>query len=168
MELDRLMNALITLGVILIGAGLFLCLAPPMMNNTQTASKSVSNLQTLISTFLLDKGDRFEGYFTVVGGDNDIKFSIKDPNASIVLDAGTVIGRRDFAFTAEFTGAYNLTFDNIESLTGKTIFLSYSGTTRFPSSVAVVIALFGLAILTFGVSLVVGTRRNRPNSSRPS
>jgi len=166
MELDRLTNALITLGVILIGAGLFLCLAPPIMNNTQTESKSVPQLQTLISTFMLDKGDRFEGYFTVSGGDNGIKFNIEDPNASTILDAGTVTGRRDFAFTAEFTGTYTLTFDNSDSLTGKTIFLSYSGTTRFPSSVAVVIALFGLAILTFGMSLAVVTRRNGPNRSR--
>jgi hypothetical protein len=155
MKVDRLSKALIFLGFSVLIVGLFFYLIPLGMSNTKTDSFQVPNLQTATSTFVLNKGDRIEGYFTILGGSNDIRFNIQDPYGSVILNAGTVTGRRDFAFTAEYSGAYTLFFDNGYSIfTSKTVFLSYSGTVAFPSAIAIVIALIGLLILIFGLSRV--------------
>jgi hypothetical protein len=155
MKVDRLSKSLLFLGIVVLIIGLYFYLVPLGMSNTKTDNFQVSPLQYRTVTFILNKGDRIEGYFTVLGGSNDIRFNIKDPYASTILDAGTVTGRRDFAFTAEYSGAYTLTFDNSYSLlTTKTVFLSYSSTVAFPSAIAIAIALIGLLILIFGLSRV--------------
>jgi hypothetical protein len=156
MKVDRLTKLLLSLGFVVLVVGLFFYLVPHVgMSNTKTDNFQVPPLQYVTSTFVLSQGDRIEGYFTVLGGGNDINFNIKDPYASTILDAGRVTGRRDFAFTAEYSGAYTLTFDNSFSiLTSKNVFLSYSSNVAFPSLIAVVIALIGLLILIGGLSRV--------------
>lgn len=155
MKVDRLTKLLMFLGLVVLIVGLFFYLFPYGMSNTKTDSFQVPNLQTATSTFVLNKGERIEGYFTVIGGWNDIKFNIQDPYGSVILNAGTVTGRRDFAFTAEHSGAYTLFFDNGYSLfTSKTIFLSYSGTVAFPRDLSLVLALMGFGILLLGLARV--------------
>ncbi len=133
--------------------GLFLYLSPYITSPTRTGDHYVYALQTLTLTMHFDRGERLEGYFTVRGGNDDVKFYIKNPYGAVILDAGTVTGRHDFAFTAEHEGVYTLYFDNTFSLiTSKTIFLSYRVTVKsILYDLSLPIAVVGIAILALGL-----------------
>lgn len=152
-HVDRLTSLLIIVGGVLIIVGLFFYISPFLTSNTRNENHNVPALQYLTLTWALDKAEKIEGYFTVRGGGDDVDFHIKDPYGSVILDAGRVTGRRDFAFTAEYSGAYTLYFDNSFSIfTSKTIFLSYQQTLRiFPGDLSLLITILGVLILVLGV-----------------
>lgn len=159
-QVDRIGSFLLIVGLALLMVGLYFYVFPYMTTRTTNDNFNVPALQTITVTWNLDKGSRIEGYFTVRGGNDDIRFSIKDPYGSVILNAGTITGRGDFAFTAESTGAYTMYFDNSYSIfTSKAVFLSYQATViPISTNVFLTLILLGLALLLLGVSRVYQTR----------
>lgn len=154
MKVDRLTKSLIFIGFIVLLVGLYFYVSPYVTSGTRTDSIGVQPWHTQMATIQLSKGDTSEGYFTVRGGNDNMKFSIKDPYGSVILDAGTVTGRRDFAFTAQFSGAYTAYFDN-SFPDDKTVYFSYSGTyAAFPRDLTLLIALLGFLIMLLGLARV--------------
>ena len=74
----------------------------------------------------MNRGDVFEGYLIVRGGNDDIKFYIKDPYGNKVLDAGWVYSGYDFHYIATSEGLHTAEFDNSWSwLTSKVVSVNY-------------------------------------------
>lgn len=140
-------------GILIMIVGLFFYLFPYITSRMRTEDHSVSAMQRLTLTMHFEKHERLEGYFTVRGGNDDVKFYIKNPYGAVILDAGMVTGRHDFAFTAEHEGVYTLYFDNTFSLiTSKTIFLSYRITVKsILYDLSLPITVVGVAILAWGL-----------------
>lgn len=156
MKIDRLSQTLIFLGFVVLIVGLYFYIFPYLTTNTRTDTFDVSALHSQIMSVQLNKGDRCEGYFTVIGGNGDIDFRIKDPYGSVILDAGRVTGRRDFAVTAEYSGTYTFYWDNTFSLiTSKTVFFSHNWTVvAFPRELTLLVALLGLLLVILGSSRI--------------
>lgn len=71
-------------------------------------------------------GDRIEGYFTIRGGADEVKFRIEDSYGSTIYNAGLVYDRHDFRVICGSQGYYTLYFDNSFSWTvGKDVYLHY-------------------------------------------
>ncbi len=65
----------------------------------------------------LDAGVRFEGFFTIDGGGNDVDFWIEDPDGNVILwTKSRPCQNHSFAFVAATDGEYILFFDNRFSL----------------------------------------------------
>lgn len=73
----------------------------------------VKTFQTLAQ--VMKRGDVFEGYLTVGGGDQDLLLYFRDPTAVKVLSV-EVKERYDFFFRAASDGFYIFYFDNAEYL----------------------------------------------------
>ena len=145
-------KALMYIGAILIIVGLFLYFSP-YTTSTKTEDYDVRRGVMLEVTWPdLEKGERISGYFTIRGGDEEVKFYIKDPYGAIIHDAGTVKSRHDFAFTAEHSGVYSLYFENYAGTSDKHIFVTYE--TKFKSifhDLSLPIVLIGALILVAGL-----------------
>ena len=77
-------------------------------------------------TVNVKKGAIIEGYLTVRGGNDDIRFYIEDSFGNKVLDKNRVNGRYDFMYTAQSDGFHTMFFDNSFSwFTSKQVFLHY-------------------------------------------
>ena len=71
-------------------------------------------------------GDEIQGYFTIRGGENEIKFWVEDPNGADIYNAGMVYDRHDFRVSCAEEGNYTLYFDNSFSQTaGKDVYIHY-------------------------------------------
>ncbi|MBM3156474.1 MAG: emp24/gp25L/p24 family protein [Chloroflexi bacterium] len=60
----------------------------------------------------LEAGQYLKISFTVVGGDNDIRFYIINPIDNKVLDTGKVVNTHQLVYEIPMTGMYSWTFDN--------------------------------------------------------
>ncbi len=96
-----------------------------------------------------DKDERVEGYFTILGGDEQLDFHIEDPYGTTIFDADKVKSRKDFSFTTEFEGAYTLFFGNKQQESGKIVFLSEQRTITRGLDLAMV--GIGVIILILGL-----------------
>lgn len=76
-------------------------------------------------SWYLEEGDRTEGGFTVSGGNEEVKFYIKNPSGVIIYDAGIVRTRLSTGFTAGDSGIYSLYFENLEHLSDKRIHVRF-------------------------------------------
>lgn len=77
-------------------------------------------------TVNMNSGAIFEGYLTVRGGNDDIRFYIKDSYGNVVLDKNRVQGRYDFSYQATTEGFHTIYFDNSFSwITSKEVYLHY-------------------------------------------
>lgn len=77
-------------------------------------------------TFKMSRGETLEGYLTVSGGNDDIRFYINNPAGVKMLDIKRVQERYDFVYTADSDGSHSLSFNNGFSFrTGKHICLHY-------------------------------------------
>lgn len=77
-------------------------------------------------TVNMNSGAIFEGYLTVRGGNDDIRFYIKDSYGNVVLDINRVQGRYDFSYQATTEGFHTIYFDNTFSwITSKEAYLHY-------------------------------------------
>lgn len=110
--------ALAILGIAVMIFGLFFCLNPFRVLYTRTI-----NLDPL-SEWSTDlgprRGETVEGYLTVTGGNEEVWFTIEDPNG-MVIDYVGVNGRINFAFTAEYDGSYHFRISNSQQDAGKTV-----------------------------------------------
>jgi hypothetical protein len=141
----KLARWLVGVGVAVVVVGLILYVRP--IPNDQNETWYVEPFSTIQSTAVLDRGERLEGFFTVGGGDEQVRFWVKDPNGVIIYNAGTVNSRADCVFTAESSGAYTLYFDNGQDVE-KTIYFTRSRNAAF---LGIVGALAGLLIAILGL-----------------
>jgi len=89
-------------------------------------SLTVEPLLHVSMTIDMRSGAVFEGYMTIRGGNDDIRFYIKDSYGNKVLDKNRVQGRYDFSYKATTEGFHTLYFDNSFSLiTSKQVYLHY-------------------------------------------
>jgi hypothetical protein len=113
--------ALAIVGIAVMIFGLFFLLNPLRVPHTNTI-----NLDPLGEGFLYrdrQRGERVEGSLTVTGGDEEVWFTIEDPNG-VTVDYVGVNRRIDFAFTAEYDGMYLYRVNNAQQDSGKTVFLT--------------------------------------------
>jgi len=107
-----------------------------------------------LSSGYLEKGDRTEGCFTVTGGNEEVKFYIKNPSGVIIHDAGIVKRRYDCGFTAEDSGIYSFYFENLEPLSDKHIHphwrSPYEPRLNVFDKLGLLTMLGGIAILVYG------------------
>jgi hypothetical protein len=74
----------------------------------------------------LQVGGVFEGYIEVEGGNRDLLFYMHDPAGSVVLDAGTVVGRYDYYYVAETEGQHRAFLNNsIEGAPDKSVYVRF-------------------------------------------
>ena len=86
----------------------------------------VSPLSSNSLTAHAGTGDRIEGYFTIGGGQDEVKFWIEDPCEATVYDPGLVYDRHDFQVIYASDGDYTLYFDNsFSSTVGNDIYIRY-------------------------------------------
>ena len=72
------------------------------------------------------RGAVIEGYLTVRGGNDDVRFYIEDSFGNKVLDKNRVNGRYDFMYTVQSSGFHTMYFNNSFSLfTSKQVYLHY-------------------------------------------
>jgi len=117
-------------------------------------------------SWYLQEDDRTEGGFTVSGGNEEVKFYIKNPSGAIIYDAGIVKTRLSRGFTAEDSGIYSLYFENLEPLSDKRIHIRFRSPyepRRFtPLEILGLPMMFGgTAILIYGVTGVVRALRGQ-------
>lgn len=139
-------ETLITIGIVLIGLGLIFYVFP--LTITTTDDYDIASLQKFSLTQHHGKGERIEGYFTVLGGNEEIEFYIKNPYGVVIYDAGVVKSRNDFALTAEHSGMYTLFFGNKQQ-SGKVVFLTHQ-TIITTTNLCLAIAIIGICILVIG------------------
>jgi hypothetical protein len=94
---------------------------------SQTSSAIVSAGQTKNISLFLNKGEQVTGSINVSGGNEEIYFSIKDPQGSEVLTRTQVLKGGTFTLDAGQDGAYSVIFDNsLSPDVDKSVILSYS------------------------------------------
>ena len=77
-------------------------------------------------TINMNEGAVFEGYLTVRGGNDDIRFYVKEKHSNKVLDIKRVQGRYDFYYQAISEGFYTLYLDNRFSwIASKEVYIHY-------------------------------------------
>ena len=87
---------------------------------------TVEPLQEMTMTINMNHGALFEGYLTVRGGNDDVRFYIKDSYGNKVLDINRVRGRYDFDYHATSEGFHTIYFDNSFSLvTSKQVYIHF-------------------------------------------
>jgi len=110
-------------------------------------------------SWYLQEGDRTEGGFRVSGGNEEVKFYIKNPSGVIIYTAGIVKNWLDTGFTAENSGIYSLHFENLEPLSDKRIHVRFRSPYEPRPTVFDVLGLSmmfgGTAILIYGVTGLV-------------
>jgi len=153
-------ETLITIGSILVVFGLFFYVSP--LTSTTTDDYDIEPLQAMWLNRHHEQGERIEGYFTVLGGNEEIEFRIEDPYGVAVYDAGVVKSRHDFALATEHSGVYTLFFGNKQE-SGKVIFLSHQ-TIVTPTVLCLLIAIIGICILGYG-SLGIYQKRLKPKQT---
>lgn len=89
-------------------------------------SFTVENLSSRTLTAHLDAGERLEGYFTIRGGQDEVKFWIEDPHGATIYNAGLVYDYHNFNVIVSRTGYYTMYWDNSFSWTvDKHVYLKY-------------------------------------------
>jgi len=89
-------------------------------------SFTVEPFEAITITINMSKGAVFEGYLTVRGGNDDIRFYIEDSYGNRVLDINRVNGRYDFSYVATSEGFHTIYFDNSFSvITSKQVYMHY-------------------------------------------
>ena len=87
---------------------------------------TVSSLNKYTITVNVQQGAVIEGYLTVRGGNDDVRFYIEDSYGKKVLDKNRVNSRYDFYYMVKSSGFHTLYFDNSFSwITSKQVYLHY-------------------------------------------
>jgi hypothetical protein len=140
-------ETLTIVGIVVTVLGLLFYLS--ILTLTSTDDYDISPGGEMSITRHREKGEGIEGYFTVLGGNEEIEFYITDPHGVIVHNAGIIKSRHDFALTAEHSGVYTLFFgnkqqsDRVVSLSSKMIIIS--------PDVSLAITILGVLFLMLGV-----------------
>lgn len=140
-------EALTTTGIVLTVLGLLFYTS--ILTLTSTDNYNVSPGGETSLTRHREKGERIEGYLTVLGGDEEIEFYIEDPFGVIIHNAGIIKSRHDFALTTEHSGVYTLFFGNKQQ-TDKVVSLSRNMMIIGPDA-SLAITILGILFLTLGL-----------------
>jgi len=150
-------KAFIFTGICLVALALFFHLFPLYWKSTtRTEYYDVESGQGFEVTIRFEKDEIVEaGYLTVKHGsvgswDERVRFYIMNPYGAIIHDAGMVVGRHNFAFTAEHSGVYSFYFDNSDSNLNKRIFLYLRVRSPIHEDLPVVGAL-GIGVFALGI-----------------
>ena len=117
----RIAGTLFAIGVVILGLGLSFYLNPIKFPRDHIFD--LGPLGGVSHSFHGDKGERIEGYFTIVGGNEEVEFTAKDPYGAFIYNSEAVTSRGEFAFTAEHDGVYTFFFRNKQN-SGKMLFLT--------------------------------------------
>jgi hypothetical protein len=142
--------------------GLFFLFTASTSARVETESFTIGPLVTETAVTLhLNSGDEVEGYFTVIGGNNDIDFYIKDPYGNYIYPRSRVRGRFDFKFIAGTTGDYRVYFDkSFAPHVTKTVNLTTKIVpTAFRIPLWAILILLGLLMVIIGSILALKRRK---------
>lgn len=140
-----------------------------------TVGKGYYNVEggaVLQLSWYLQEGDRTEGGFTVSGGNEEVRFYIKNPSGAIIYDAGIVKTRLSRGFTAEDSGIYSFYFENLELLSDKVIHANFrspyepAARFRFEFFLSLSMMFGGTAILICGVAGLIATTKQKENKKK--
>jgi hypothetical protein len=119
---------------------------------TQVESFTVPASTMRTFTLNLNPGDNVSGSIAITGGNNDVDFTIKDPQGTEIYSKRRIQQGTTFSFTASQAGAYTLVFGNSFSiLTDKVVQITYAVTRQTQSSKACVPSTAILLLVGFGV-----------------
>lgn len=108
-----------------LGFWYFLLLSLGLEGGTRRGYYDVKEGATLELSWNLEKGDRTEGGFTVSGGNEEVRFYIKNPYQVVIYGAGIVKSHYSTGFTAGHSGVYSFYFENLESLSDKRLYVTF-------------------------------------------
>ena len=138
---------------------------PSLRGTVGKGDYDVEGEAVLQLSWYLEEGDRTEGGFTVSGGNEEVRFYIKNPSGVIIYDAGIVKTRLSRGFTAGYSGVYSLYFENLEPLSDKVIHIRFRSPyePRFaPFEILGLLMMFGgTVILICGVARLVRALREQ-------
>jgi len=140
-------EALATIGIVVTVLGLLFFTSILILPSTDDYDISPGGEMSL--TRHREKGERIEGHFTVLGGNEEIEFYVEDPFGVIIHDAGIIKSRHDFALTTEHSGVYTLFFGNKQQ-SGKVVLLSRKMIIIGPN-VSLAITILGILFLILGM-----------------
>lgn len=144
----RIAETLFFIGVVVLVLGLLFYLNPIKLSQNDTID--LDPLDGVSQSSHRDKGERLEGYFTVIGGNEEVEFTVKDPYGAFIYNVGSVTSRGEFAFTAEHDGVYTFFYGNKQN-SGKTVFLTEQKTVM-GGGLSLGLAGLGVLILVLGLS----------------
>ncbi|MDH5746847.1 MAG: emp24/gp25L/p24 family protein [Candidatus Bathyarchaeota archaeon] len=139
-------EALTTIGIVVTVLGLLFFTSILILTSTDDYDISPGGEMSL--TRHREKGERIEGYFTVLGGNEEIEFYVEDPFGVIIHNAGIIKSRHDFALTTEHSGVYTLFFGNKQQ-SGKVVYLSSKMMIIGPDA-SLAITILGILFLILG------------------
>jgi len=96
--------------------------------------------------------ERTEGGFTVSGGNEEARFTIKNPSG-VVIHSAVVKSHYEGGFTASDTGMYSFTFENLDNVNDESIYVEFRSPyePRGYGFFGLLMMLGGIGILFFGI-----------------
>ncbi|MFH1327603.1 MAG: emp24/gp25L/p24 family protein [Candidatus Bathyarchaeota archaeon] len=137
----------VVLGIIVLVVGVGFASITTGMRPLLTGSFEVSPFEVSSTSVYLETDDRVEGSFTVEGGDNYLRFYVKNTNGEIIYDTDIVRHGRDFSFTATSTGVYEMYFDNGFSIEDKYVTLSTQKSVKIAYGISRETMIIGVGVV---------------------
>ncbi|MFZ7137729.1 MAG: emp24/gp25L/p24 family protein [archaeon] len=135
---------------------LLLCVSVVYAAEVETITVDALSEET--RTHNLNNGQQFSGSLSVSGGLADnIRFSVKAPNGTEIINIGSVSEGTEFDFTAEQDGAYTLVFTNV-GLGSRTVNVSYDIKTLtiagLDGTQILIVAFAVIAVIVVGIVVI--------------
>ena len=140
------------IGIILLAIGGYLHVTPLIVKSDD--SFDIPQGQGICESSQREEGERIEGYFTVIGGDEKVNFLITDPHGVEAYYAGTIISRHEFVFTANHEGTYTFWFGNPQDSSGKVVFITFIRVLSFEVP-GLIMAFFGALLTCIGIIYIL-------------
>ena len=146
---------ILLIGFILLAVGVFLCVTPLITKSDD--SFDIPQGQGISESSQREEGERIEGYFTVIGGDERVNFLVTDPYEGEAYYAGTIVSRHEFVLTTKHEGTYTFWFGNPQDSSGKVVFITYIRDVSFEVPGLI---MASLGVLLTGIGIVYILREN--------
>ncbi|MCW4021863.1 MAG: emp24/gp25L/p24 family protein [Candidatus Bathyarchaeota archaeon] len=135
---------------------LLLCVSVVYAAEVETITVDALSEET--RTHNLNNGQQFSGSLSVSGGLADnIRFSVKAPNGTEIINIGSVSEGTEFDFTADQDGAYTLVFTNV-GLGSRTVNVSYDIKTLtiagLDGTQILIVAFAVIAVIVVGIVVI--------------
>jgi hypothetical protein len=116
--------ALLCAGIAIFGLGFFLSFFWMEGGGLLPANHVLDAGAKLEFSWYMERGDRAEGSITVSGGNEEARYSIRNPSG-VIVQVVDVKGRYDPGFKASDFGVYSFIFENLDSVSDQNIFLAF-------------------------------------------
>jgi hypothetical protein len=135
---------------------LLLCVSAVYAAEVETITVDALSEET--RTHNLNDGQQFSGSLSVSGGLADnIRFSVKAPNGTEIINIGSISEGTEFEFTADQDGAYTLVFTNV-GLGSRTVNVSYDIKTLtiagLDGTQILIVAFAVIAVIVVGIVVI--------------